>query len=315
MANRYDTNLILDRIADALDDDQNSAIIASLEDIKIAIENGGGGGGGGGGAAYTAELIYSNPNRTIENTVSLDNPYTDYNYLVFEISDSSQYTHKLQTMVVLKEQMDDAKANNILLCYYQDGTAYLQYLVTDNTTLTKNNAAYECIVNIYGIKITGAGGGGDPHNEMIATEFSPASTYAFGDYCIHNDTYYKCINAINTPGAWDITDWQATNVGNEISALNSNILSLKLKKTSELTVNVQSLTWTQRAGCWTSSVSAANYFGSDYQNIIAVKITSYNGNPIMTFFDGSTIVFVSWTGAPAGPIKMVGYYNEVEISS
>ena len=43
MANRYDTNLILDRIADALNDDQNSALIDALTTIANAISQSGGG--------------------------------------------------------------------------------------------------------------------------------------------------------------------------------------------------------------------------------------------------------------------------------
>lgn len=107
MANRYDTNLILDRIADSLDDDQNSALIASLDDIASAI-----GGGGGSGAG------------------------------------------------------------------------------------------------------------------LVSDAFNDTRTYAVGEYCIHNNTLYRCTTAIQTPGAWDITDWQATNVGNELSTLNSNMLNL-----------------------------------------------------------------------------------------
>lgn len=52
MANRYDTNLILERIADSLDDDQNSALISSLDDIASAI-----GGGGGSGAGLVSDAF------------------------------------------------------------------------------------------------------------------------------------------------------------------------------------------------------------------------------------------------------------------
>ena len=108
MANRYDTNLILDRIADALDDDQNSALIASLDDIASAI-----GGGGGSGAG------------------------------------------------------------------------------------------------------------------LVSDAFDDTRTYAVGDYCIHNNTLYRCTTAIQTPGAWNINDWQATNAGTELSTLNSKLSGQK----------------------------------------------------------------------------------------
>ena len=152
---------------------------------------------GGGGGSKVVDLIYENANRTIENTVVLDEPYTDYDFLIFEISDSSQYSHKLQTMVVLKEQMDDAKTNNILLCFYQDDSAYLQYTVTNNTTLTKNNAAYECITKVYGVKM-GSGAGGASAVEDL-TDVS-LSNLANGQVLKWNSTTQKWENANESGG-------------------------------------------------------------------------------------------------------------------
>ena len=254
MANRYDTNLILDRIADALEDDQNSALIASLEDIKTAIENGGGGGGGGGGAAYNITTLWdytSDNSGSILyglNTATLHDSIDNYNYLILEVvstsSDETDVTWKGSCQFVINvAALQNAFNSDYIICESVANRS-CKYHITGTTLQKTAEAAANTngLVRVYGIKITGSGGGGDPHNEMIATEFSPSSTYAFGEYCIHNDTYYKCINAINTPGAWDITDWQATNVGNELSTLNSNKQSkLSVEATDWISVNTTSI--------------------------------------------------------------------------
>ena len=69
--------------------------------------------------------------------------------------------------------------------------------------------------------VAGGGGGGSSIAGLVSDNFSETDTYDLGDYCIHNNTLYVCINAITTPGAWDLSDWQATNAGMELSSLNS----------------------------------------------------------------------------------------------
>ena len=71
--------------------------------------------------------------------------------------------------------------------------------------------------------VAGGGGGGSSAAGLVSDNFSETDTYDLGDYCIHNNTLYVCINAITTPGAWDLSDWQATNAGLELSSLNSAI--------------------------------------------------------------------------------------------
>lgn len=69
--------------------------------------------------------------------------------------------------------------------------------------------------------VAGGGGGGSSAAGLVSDNFSDTATYDIGDYCIHNNTLYVCINAITTPGTWDLSDWQATNAGIELSSLNS----------------------------------------------------------------------------------------------
>lgn len=71
--------------------------------------------------------------------------------------------------------------------------------------------------------VAGGGGGGSSTAGLVSDNFSETDTYDLGDYCIHNNTLYVCINAITTLGTWDLSDWQATNAGLELSSLNSAI--------------------------------------------------------------------------------------------
>lgn len=74
--------------------------------------------------------------------------------------------------------------------------------------------------------VAGGGGGGSSTAGLVSDNFSETDTYDLGDYCIHNNTLYVCINAITTPGAWDLSDWQATNAGIQLSSLNSALIHI-----------------------------------------------------------------------------------------
>ena len=54
-------------------------------------------------------------------------------------------------------------------------------------------------------------------------EFSEESTYAAGDYCIKDNVTYKAKTAVEA-GAFDISDWTATTIFDELSGLNQNML-------------------------------------------------------------------------------------------
>lgn len=75
--------------------------------------------------------------------------------------------------------------------------------------------------------VAGGGGGGSSTAGLVSDNFSETDTYDLGDFCIHNNTLYVCINAINTPGPWDLSDWQATNAGIQLSSLNSALTDVE----------------------------------------------------------------------------------------
>ncbi len=56
---------------------------------------------------------------------------------------------------------------------------------------------------------------------IISDAYDPAKSYAVGDYCIRDNTLYKCIE--ETTDVWNSTSWEATNVGNEFSGLTNSL--------------------------------------------------------------------------------------------
>ena len=62
--------------------------------------------------------------------------------------------------------------------------------------------------------------------DPIGDEFNSSLTYVVGDFCIYNNTLYKCTTAINTAGEWDESKWEATTVATELSLGSDNSVTL-----------------------------------------------------------------------------------------
>lgn len=54
--------------------------------------------------------------------------------------------------------------------------------------------------------------------DMISDQYDPTSTYAVGDYCIYNNTLYRCNTAITTAEAWNSAHWTATTIAAELGS-------------------------------------------------------------------------------------------------
>ena len=54
--------------------------------------------------------------------------------------------------------------------------------------------------------------------DMITDAYSSSSTYEVGDYCIYENTLYKCTTAISTAEAWNSAHWTATTIATELSS-------------------------------------------------------------------------------------------------
>lgn len=85
-----------------------------------------------------------------------------------------------------------------------------------STTRKIGNASFDGTKDIT-LKETGA-------LDPIGDEFNSSLTYAVGDFCIYNNTLYKCTTAVDTAGEWDESKWEVTTVANEIITQNKNLV-------------------------------------------------------------------------------------------
>ena len=91
-------------------------------------------------------------------------------------------------------------------------------------------------------------------------EFSEELTYAAGDYCIKDNVIYKAKTAVKA-GAFDISNWTATTIFDELSGLNQNMsdfeddLSGKQNKISNQTFKFTP----NDAGITTSAIQCFRY--------------------------------------------------------
>lgn len=63
-------------------------------------------------------------------------------------------------------------------------------------------------------------------SDMISDQYSDSSTYKVGDFCIHNNKLYVCTVAINTPHAFDLSEWDPDTLGNYVSEIKSSLSDL-----------------------------------------------------------------------------------------
>lgn len=53
---------------------------------------------------------------------------------------------------------------------------------------------------------------------VVTDAYSSLQTYAVGDYCIYENTLYKCTTAITTAEAWNSAHWTATTIATELAS-------------------------------------------------------------------------------------------------
>ena len=60
--------------------------------------------------------------------------------------------------------------------------------------------------------------------DNIATQYNPSSSYAVGDYVIHDNGLYKCKTAIANGETWNSSHWDRVRIGTELKTI-FNLLS------------------------------------------------------------------------------------------
>ena len=101
---------------------------------------------------------------------------------------------------------------------------------------------------------------------MISDAYSDQDTYAVGDVCIHNNILYVCNTEIDTPHAFDLSEWDPDTLGNYCSKLNADTTEIKQSLSNLGTFYTYS---------WTAGSS--NAYGAQ----LTSKITLPKGNYIL----------------------------------
>lgn len=143
---------------------------------------------------------------------------TDYNLPIFEntdVADLNEYTEELAE--ALKDQID--RFGNPLT--FKGIVATLNDLPNDasagdiyNVTSINKNYVYSGTEWLeYSDALDNS------CEDMISDQYDSTQTYAVGDYCIYNNTLYKCITAIGTAEEFNLEHWVPTKTSDELEKL------------------------------------------------------------------------------------------------
>lgn len=107
------------------------------------------------------------------------------------------------------------------------------------------------------------------NKDAISDKYDSSKTYSVGDYCIYNDTLYKCKTQITSAEEFDSSKWEPTNCGKEFEVLNSNLTELQSVDITPVSNNYAAVN--------TSSTYAYVKNGICYLQITIDVAASYSG--------------------------------------
>lgn len=142
-------------------------------------------------------------------------------------------------------------------------------------------------------------------------EFSEESTYAAGDYCIKDNVIYKAKTAVEA-GAFDISDWTATTIFDELSGLNQNMfvigtnwsqngqLTLTTANVFEKVIEIPDLP----AGTYIATVRMQYNDGIASTNVIS-WVSIIKDNETSSTGPGNAVTIPGGTGYPGASITRI----------
>ena len=128
------------------------------------------------------------------------------------------------------------------------------------------------------------GGINEVHDSIGADKYSTTASYTVGQYCIYNNTLYRCVSP--TSGAWDSSKWVATTITSLIeSKANSSETYTKSQVDNALSAKEDSLSK------GTGNLNANNLYGvNGYYRNVSGNISNCPNN------DGNLIVIYNGEG-------------------
>ena len=124
--------------------------------------------------------------------------------------------------------------------------------------------------------------------DMISDVYDATSTYKVGDVCIHNNKLYVCNTDIDTPHAFDLSEWDPDTLGNYVSEIKSSLSNLELDSItlSNQTTNSQGMIVTNLNfdGKWVSAYVAGGRYASfrpSGSDKLVIRLVNDNGEAVI----------------------------------
>ena len=157
----------------------------------------------------------------------------------------------------------------------------------------------------------------------IAEEYDPTSTYAVGDFCVHDGILYKCSTAISSAEPWTVAHWQRTYATDEIAGASSlqGLSDVNISSPTNgqaLVYDSTSSKWVNGAGGGGSSASGVYIGTCDTAGSTAQKQVTVSSDQGFVLEKGTTVavlftntnsktnVTISVNNGTAYPIRYAG---------
>ena len=143
---------------------------------------------------------------------------------------------------------------------------------------------------------------------MISDAYSDQDTYAVGDVCIHNNILYVCNTEIDTPHAFDLSEWDPDTLGNYCSKLNGDV--------TEINQSLSNLIKSQAFSGNTNNDGNLVFSELSPSNIIAIGVVTNDTSRLWRFGvsgSGKLVINFNSTGNTAlnnQPVSGTLYYIE-----
>ena len=158
----------------------------------------------------------------VGNGTSIPSNIPNYNatstYAVDDLVTYQHIVYKWKTAISAPEQFTSSHWNeqNIEVIDGQEITSRSNAL-----TLNRNgNLTVSGSITANGVVLTNA-------NPNISDAYDNTATYAVGDYCIYNNSLYKCSTAATVAEDFDSTKWTVTTIGAELLSIISRVSTLE----------------------------------------------------------------------------------------
>lgn len=132
---------------------------------------------------------------------------------------------------------------------------------------------------------------------IVSAAYDPTQTYAVGDYCIYNNTLYRCNTEITTAEAWNSAHWTATSIASELEN------RLETEEIEAIKTSVK------------NQITASLYpVGSIYMSVSNTNPSNFFGGTWVAWGNGKVPVGVNTSDSSFNTVEKTGGAKTVNLS-